>query len=281
MAAYGRKRVYAPRRRGRSMAKRRRTTRRYARRYRSRAQRGRSTAFTTKSQGAYNDQVFRARRLSKAAWRRTLYRETQTKTHYRSVYTTSTIVATTPVGMTGQSFKFLQCWINYSTSAKFYESGAGAFHPDRSVGVPTFDPSSIVVRGGLVKLNCTCDQINVNPVRCRMWLVWATTDPIAQQVTDLTTGTKPLMYRPNDQPDFMFQFGRIMAYREAMLLPNEGVEMSYRLKPMKIDLTQITAGGNLPYFIVAVSQMNDQNVTAETVACNVSHSMSFSGDAVT
>jgi len=280
MATYARKRIYASRGGTSRMAKRRRTTRRPLRRRRYRTQRGRTTAFTSKAQGAYNDQVFRARRLSKANWRSTLYRETQTKVHYRSIFTSATFTVTAPLGMSTQQFNVTQCLINPLTSAAFLVSGGGAISTDSGIGVPDFDNSSIVLRGGMLKLSATLDDNAVNVCRVRIWLVWARQRPLGTQLTNLTGTAKPIMYRPNDQPDFQQLFGRIMLYREAMLDKNQGVEVNYRLRPMKIDETVFTLGGNVPYWIVSNSQMNDRNAATETVACVASHSLSFAADAV-
>jgi len=281
MAAYGRKRVYASRGRTSRMAKRRRTTRRPARRRGYRSARGRTTAFTSKAQGAYNDQVFRARRLSKKSWRSALYRETQTKVHYRSIFTSDTFTVTAPLGMSTQKFNAVQCLINPLTSAGFWVVGGGAISTDAGISVPDFDSSSIVLRGGMLKLSCTLDDNAVNVCRVRIWLVWSRQRPLGSQITTLTGSNWPIMYRPNDQPDFMQLFGRIMLYREAMLDKNQGVEVNYRLRPMKLDETVFSLGGNVPYWIVSNSQMNDRNAATETVACVASHSLSFSADAIT
>jgi len=281
MATYARKRIYASRGGTGRMAKRRRTTRRPYRRRGYRSTGRRTSAFTSKAQGAYNDQVFRARRMSKKAWRSSLYRQTQTKVHYRSIFTSDTFTITSPLGMSTQKFTAVQCLINPLTSAAFWTVGGGAISTDTGIGVPDFDTSSIILRGGMLKLSATMDQTAVNVCRVRIWLVWSKQRPLGAQLTTLTGSNWPIMYRPNDQPDFQQLFGRIMIYREAMLEPNQGVEVNYRMRPMKPDETVFSLGGNVPYWLVSLSQMNDQNAATETVACVASHSLSFAGDPIT
>jgi len=281
MATYARKRVYAPRGGTSRMAKRRRTTGRQYRRRRYRPSSRRTTAFTSKAQGAYDDQKFRARRMSKKAWRSALYRQTQTKVHYRSIFTSNTFTVTAPLGMSTQKFNAVQCLINPTTSAAFWTAGGGAISTDTGISVPDFDTSSLILRGGMLKLNATMDDNAVNVCRVRVWLVWSRERPLGSQLTTLTAGTWPIMYRPNDQPDFMQLFGRIMIYREAMLSANQGLEVNYRLRPMKPDETVFSLGGNVPYWLISLSQMNDRNTATETIACVASHSLSFAGDPIT
>lgn len=267
-----RKRVRAPRRFSRSTRMRR--TGRFKGR-RSGGSRFTGSSNVRTGYDASNANItFRRKKTSLRSYRNNLLRTTQFLPHYRSVGAEVTpFVVSTPLA--GSNSATVAAISALSGSTPFWLSTGGAQPVDNAGTVPIFSPSSIVIRGGKVKLTCT-NRSTDETLRVRVWVVFAKANQT--QVTIPTT--VPIGWDPTMIPDFV-QAYKMLFGREVLLLPGaRPMEVEAKLKPQKIDFDTFLneANGKLVW-IVSVSETDDSDGSASLLGVTAHHSLSFSGDA--
>lgn len=261
------------------MAKRRRHTSQPSRRTKRRVGRkkrsGRSGAlrgYTTQS-GIGGANNFRSRRIRAKAYRKILWNDGLLKTHYRSIAASSTVTGT-PNTVVDSTFQLLKGLTN--GAGQFWEVAGGALPVDGGVAVPTFG-QSITVRGGMARITLTTNSTD-DGVRVRVWAVWSNERPSMP-----VSGTVPLDWDPSVLPSFQRNVGRILMSREALLLPgSNGLTLTYRLRPQRIDKEVFQNDGNSLFWFYTVMQTsnNDIGPLAEAVTVVRSFNLSFTGDEV-
>lgn len=218
--------------------------------------------------------TFRRKKTSVKTYRRRLWNSTIMKAHFRSVQssllgtmTTLPATATVPVLLTPA----------LSSVSPFWIAAGGAQPLDALVAVPLFSPSSIIIRGGVVKLSMTNRSV-VNTIRVRVWLVWGKDNPGAAVAIPATA---PRGWDPSLVADFS-QGYRIIFGREVLLLPGaHPLEVEGKLHVQKIDTDAfVTDGGRKLYWIATVEEVDDSDGVASIVGFDTRHNLAFSGDAV-
>lgn len=229
--------------------------------------------------------------MSVRRWRRTIFRDTQAKAHYRSLGSGLQPVVAPAIGTPNV------CGVYMFPAMQII---AGAFSPVHPVGTlfwqrpqvqdldfgvtaPDF-LGDIVLRGGFCRLMVGAYPENVN-IRVRVYAVWANKNPDADLYAAVNNTNKQMEFDPSMIPDFSTKFGKILYMKEAMVPVSETFEVVHRLKPQKIDRAVFTgelaptepAGAQL-WWMLFVTPL-DSNTIAAAVTVTNSYSVSFSADA--
>lgn len=251
---------------------------RFRRRFvRRRFRRGRTQGITNRMSAASSIGRFRTRRTRPSVFRRRLWRDTEDKSHYRSVGAATTPV-TTPVGL-GQPMTTATLTVITPGNA-FWTAAGGAQSEDTGVAVPSFI-GDIILRGGVSRL-CVANRTSateVTPtdnVRVTIFTVW-TKPSIAGFAFPATV---PISWDPSVFPDFQ-RYGKVIGKKEAILSASgDSVEVYFRHKVQRIDQAVFNLGGSrLNWFVLVSETTNSDTATAETVDITNSISYSFAGDA--
>ena len=233
----------------RSRFTRRRTTARKSRQY------GGRTGFASGIS-------YRSRRMKPRAWRSLLWRETQSKPHFRSVFETATSVTNSTDTGTAE--------LNSLTALEqnFWKTSAGLQTLDTGVTPPTDFAGDIVIRGG--KLGVSFYNANAAPVEINLWLI---------KQGDAAFGTPPSTgpygWDPSLIPDFKRDYGTIIFHRKKIILENDMATFEYRLPTIKIDQDQHNNVGTWRWFISSW----DPTSSALVTTVNRYFNLSFTGDA--
>lgn len=215
---------------------------------------------------------YRARRLGPRRFSSALLRDTLFKPHYRSLLTTS-FTQVTPIGVNAATKTGFVTLLPIATP--FWTVAGGALPIDNGVAVPTFNNSSIVLRGGRTEV--TIGAPSVDAIKLRVFML--AIKPGAAQAAFNALVTVPLMWDPSHFVDFQDSYS-ILSSAEYILLPgSRPVSLIRNLKPRKIDFDKYAANEELAYCFT-ISQCTDINVLPDSVVFSVSHSLSFSGDIV-
>lgn len=168
-------------------------------------------------------------------------------------------------------------YTSLQSAAPFWTTGGGAQAIDNALGVPLFSPSSIVIRGGKVRISVT-NRSNDESVRVRVWALWAKSNQA--QVT--IPASAPTGWDPTMIPDFS-QAYKMLFGREVLLLPGaRPMEVEAVLKPQKIDQdTFLNEVATKIIWVVAVGEIDDVDGSVSNVGIQTTHSLSFTGDAFT
>lgn len=226
------------------------------------------TAFVSAQDGRSFANGFRSRRMSKSAWRRSLWTSTLHKAHYRSVETNSVNIAAPVVIDTAALIQF------QALAGDFFTVAGGLQQIDAGIPPPLFS-GDITLRGGISKLSFSNNGTG-DAVKVRVFTCWTNRNPDQT----ILPGTVPSDWDPSLIPEFE-RFGKVTGMREFFLLPgNRPSEISYRYKPRKIDLSIYTNGGEQLMYIVTISSTSTLTLGGETVTFLKSHNVSFAGDAV-
>jgi len=252
----------------------RRTVRRrlnFGRRRRFRRVR-RFSGLTNRNSGPISIGRFRARRQSRAQWRRWLWMSTQQKSHYRSV-SAGSLILNTPGGQSDATLSII------TPGDVFWTTAGGALPEDEGVTLPTFS-GDIILRGGVSRVSITNRHFGVDAadnIRVTVFTVWT-----AKTVPGFTFPTTvPISWDPSVFRDFQ-RHGRVIGKREAILKNDgESVELFYRHRIQRIDQGVFTRGGSRLQYFVLVSQLGNTDLgIAEVCDVSVSINYSFAADAV-
>lgn len=279
--------------------------RRFKRTYRRR--RGRVNIVASSRQGgSRNPFQIRKKRTRKSTLRKELYRQTQFKTHYKTVNVTSNSVVT-PNNVTQQQ-GFIQSVFDSSAGNEFWHSAGGLQDP--SFGeVPSFagagianDPVTCILRGGRMWMSITNPQITADVtsgqpeiqdnVQVRVQLIWP--KQVARNFDDTVTSNtfqswigggalawntaaRPIGLSLQDMPDYNEYLYPPVLDKSFLLQPGDTYQLYHKILPTKIDCGVFKDGGGwFPYWNVTVHQV--ANVLAGGVTCTLQtgFNMSFS-----
>lgn len=221
--------------------------------------------------------TFRRNKTSLRSYRANLWNSTKFMNHYRSVGGQAAVAVNTPIFAVGGTTVTVVTHASLSSTTPFWLSTGGAQPIDNGVGVPLFSPSSIVIRGGKVRITLTNTSTD-ETVRARVWAVWAKSN----QTQVIVPASAPIGWDPTMIPDFS-QAYKMLFGREVLLLPGaRPMEVEAKLKIQKIDQDTFLneVAGKIIWF-VTLSETFDIDGTVTAVGLQTSHSLSFTGDAFT
>jgi len=239
------------------------------RRFRRRG--GGGTNFVSAQAGNTVNTRYRGRYLSKRRWRGALLANTRFQPHYRSLFTTS-FTQTTPVGVNQATKTGLITLLPIATP--FWTTAGGALPIDATVGVPTFDESTVVLRGG--RSEVTIGAPSVDAIKLKVFFLFI--KPGADQTAFNALVTVPALWDPTHFIDFNEGF-RVLGQWEYTLLPgSRPLSLIKTIKAQKVDWDKYRNGeGHLAYCFT-MQQLTDINVLPDPVIYTVSHSVSYTAD---
>lgn len=260
--AFKRKRVFAPRR---SSGKRRRSM---GRRFKRRS--WKSAAYTSKTTRPISNYFARKGRLTPGKirrWKRNIFRSTQFKDHYRSLYANSGTFAT-PANETTATLNLLQAVDN--GSAPFWAVGGGAINTQTGT-LPLFT-GDVVIRGGVASLvvnnNDNNSQMNVDVYFIGRTDGFDNSSVVTPQVR---------FWDPTCLIDFDLLVGKPLKKWSTMLEPLESLQCEMKLGVMKISPNEWSADEKRPHWMVLASS-NDGTAITYTVVTGIN--LSFAADAI-
>lgn len=240
---------------------------------RFRARRGYGTkGWTMQTIRPYGNK-YKSRRLSRKAWRRVLWRDTLTDTHYRSVGNGSIVIATPAVQATSSVTVLYPTFVGVpSLTTAFWTATGGAQPHDTGVAVPTFI-GDITLRGGVIGIVISVLDAVVLDVACTVFTV-----ALAKNA-DVSKLPATIVYGgdASDAADFA-DFGRILDKKEYIMnYQNPSFTVERRLRVQKIDQEQwATKLGQQIVFVVQLANL--QSGAAVNVQTTTYHNLSFSAD---
>lgn len=250
--------------------------RRYNRRMRRRGRRSRRVV--SAQAGNIISTRYNSRMLRPRAWSRALLNDTRFKPHYRSLLTNSFTLAS-PAGVnaaTKSGLITLLPDITVPGSFRFWVTAGGALPIDNTVPVPTFDDSTIVLRGG--RSEVTVAVPGLDGVKLKVYVLFIKDGADKTGFNALTT--VPTMWDPSHYIDFEQSF-KLLSSREYILLPgSRPVSLWRSFRAQKIDWDSFRNGQQMVAYAFTVQQLTDTDLLPASVVFTVSHSVSFSGDAL-
>lgn len=215
---------------------------------------------------------YHTRMNSPARFRSFLLNSTLYKAHYRSLYTTS-FTQNSVVGVNACAKTGLLTLLPVATP--FWTAAGGALPIDSAIGVPGFQNSSVVLRGGRSEVSVGVP--GPDAMKLRVYLLYIR--PGADQAGFNALTSVPAMWDPSHFIDFEQSFKLIHAHEYVVLGNSRPFTMTETFRPKKIDFDEYQAGeGHLAYCFV-LQQLTDINTAVDPIIFTISHSVSFSGDA--
>lgn len=228
---------------------------------------------------------FRKRRIRPRRWRRMIYRETESQTHWRSVFATSAFtdpgnpagtVLNTPNNLTQVNVAFCRALARTAVPEHFWDAGGGAQPKDFGGVVPAFSGDA-VIRGGYARVTIAPTLSDTEALFIRVYAVWAPNlNGLAAEINDLQV-TKSKDWEPSVFPDFT-KIGKILYSRETIARPGDNpFTVVHRLKPQKVDRNRFQAGHLQLWWLIMVGKASETEAvpTAKSVSVTRSFNMSF------
>jgi len=233
---------------------------------RSRFTRRRNTARKSRQYGGRTGFAsgisYRSRRMKPRAWRSLLWRETQSKPHFRSLLETAASVTnqtdTGTVEINGLT----------AIESNFWKTAGGLQALDDGVTPPTDFAGDLIIRGG--KMGVTFFNANTTPVEINLWLI-----KVNPAATLSFPATGPYGWDPSLIPDFATEFGKIVMHRKKIILENDMATFEYRLPTFKVDQDRHNSNN---YYNWLISSW-DPTSSALVTTVNRYFNLSFTGDA--
>jgi len=230
---------------------------------------GRRISGVSGQAGNFGSSGFRTRRTSRRQWRNLLWRETQSKQHWRS-----NLSASTPI-TTQSSPDLVDVVTAQAIGTNFWTTAGGTVPAETGVAVPGF-VGDIVLRGGKSTISfCNISNADTGDAcRVRLWMVWTITRP---EFSLVPATPVPNAWDPSMIPDFG-RIGKVIGFREFWVNPGSvPMQVTFRWKPQKVDRTIHNIGGEtLVYFFT----INGHNTGSDTVVEQLSYNISFAADAI-
>lgn len=223
---------------------------------------------------------FKRKRMSARRWRNIIFRDTEAKTHYRSVKSFSETV-TTPVSndLSGTYFRFALIPDNVNP---FWTAAGGLQDKDFGEAGPLFRDDKIL-RGGYCRLTLS-NRSDTEALLVQVWLVWAVPNVEQTRLGTITSVLNAREWEPTLFPDFQ-RIGKVLYSRQCILKPGDNpFEITHRLKPQKIDDdVHLNGRGSQPIWMYKLVKMTDTDAapSSQTVRATYGFNLSFSADAAT
>nr|QTE03444.1 MAG: capsid protein [Tarsiger cyanurus CRESS-DNA-virus sp.] len=236
-----------------------------------------TTAWNSISSSAARGIQFKSRKGSLRQWRRTLYRDTQALSHYRSALAlVGTITTGTTPGFGNVGAIHPEFGTVVSTDP-FWTATGGFEVLDVGAGVPTFR-GDITLRGGKIGITLSVPDSVTDAIACDVYLMFKIKRPIA--FATVFAALEPLGFDPSANADVPTNFGSVLFKRSGVLdYNNKTLTVEHRVKPRKID--QITFGALGNQFCWLIHVVNTTSATDVTVNHIKYHNFSFSADTTT
>jgi len=211
---------------------------------------------------------FRARRLSRRAWRNSLWRETRHLTHWRS-NAGSTFVMTTQALASQATITIVDAL--HTTAGPFWTAAGGTLPVDSTAAPPTFR-NDVVLRGGKIGLTFQNSSAG-NSVAVEAFLIETSNRAnFAGLPAAVAVGWDPSLVS-----EFSSSIGRIVYRTKFLLEPLACSTIERRLRTRKIDQEAWNTNGIRPKWIIVARDFS--NVTQVGVDVISDFNVSFSGDA--
>lgn len=231
--------------------------------------RRRSTAFSS-VRGNTSSFFFRRRRFNARKFRRTIFRNSQYSTHYRSIGSVSGSQST-PVGSSTVNTGFLGALDN--GAGAFWTSAGGLQPVDTGIAVPLFK-GDITVRGGVIGFRVYND--GAYPMQVKLWLVMTKDTWVTNSGNYSLTGV-PLSWDPSVVPDFRRDLSFIKSW-EFNIHQLDMNSIEFRIRPMKVDENRWSSDVARLYWLFTIG---DGDVAGQDNARIVSYfNISLSADAI-
>jgi len=211
---------------------------------------------------------FRGKKTSRRTFNKHIWNSTTFKPHYRSVLTES-LAFTTPASSNDGTIQFFNMYKFSGTG--FGTAAGGAREIDVGAGVPTFEESSFVLRGG----------------RYEMCISNTSGQDIKVKLFRITTGNRPdfsivgatedSAWDPSVTGDFYNQIGKPWMTREVIINQGDQYVFSTRFKTQKIDGQAYIDDARSPYICILVSC---HTTGSANFIITQSYNLSFSADAI-
>jgi len=214
---------------------------------------------------------FRTKKTSHRAYRKHLWDSTLFSTHYRSIISNATTIAT-PANYTTGTLTGLN--LDRLNGQPFWTVAGGAAATDFGVTPPLFK-GDIVRRGGIYEMQFQ-NPSTTGDIRLRLWLIRSVTNPDFS--FEPVGGLAPTIWDPTASPDFIKEIGKPMWAREVVIENGNSYTFKGRYKMQKID--EETYGSQGLCNILYIMACNVGHVTPTTINVLGSHNLSFSADAI-
>lgn len=214
---------------------------------------------------------YRGTGMGNRAYGSELLRQTMFRPHYRSLLTTSFTQAT-PIGVNAATKTAIVSLLPIVNP--FWTVAGGALPIDEAIGVPTFDESTIVLRGG--RSEVTVGVPGVDSVKLKVYLIKIKNNADMTGFNALTS--VPTLWDPSHYTDFEQLFNIISAKEYIMLPGSRPLAFINTFHPKKIDWDSYRNGQEHLAYVFTIQQLTDADVLPGSVIFTVSHSVSFSAD---
>lgn len=238
---------------------------------------GRRTNSYTAQRGSAVALRFRGRRISRRAWRGSLFRSTRHKAHYRS------IGIAVNSGSTGGTQGFSSPDLHFavgglSVPTAFWTTGGGLQAYDLTSPTPPLFQDDLIIRGGKVSLHVSVPATVVDAVAIRVWWIRTVKNAVAGATAIGPLGIQPYGWDPSTLADFDRIVGSIIHTSEAVLNPdNSYATFEIRVPIQKANQVDWLQGG--PQILYAFQTTNLSSNTSVPINWTSTWNLSFSGDA--
>lgn len=148
----------------------------------------------------------------------------------------------------------------------------GAREIDVGAGVPTFEESSFVLRGG--KYSMTILNTGVQDLKIKLFRITTGNNPDFS----IVPATEDSEWDPSVTPDFFVEVGKPFRTREVTIEGGNSYTFVDRFKLQKIDGQAYIDNARSPYICLLVSAIS--NTGSATFAVRQAYNLSFSADAI-
>ncbi|AXF52029.1 MAG: putative capsid protein [Cressdnaviricota sp.] len=212
---------------------------------------------------------FRGKKTSRRTFNKHIWNSTIFKPHYRSVLTQD-LNLSTPATLTDGTIQLFNMYqfggVGFGTAA------GGAREIDLGAGVPTFEESSFILRGG--KYELTIANLSTSDLKMKLWRITTGNNPDLSVVP----ASEDWGWDPSVTPDFFNQVGKPWMSREVIINGNDQYTFSTRFKTQKIDGEAYINNARSPYLCILVSSQDGGGVA--NFKAIQSYNLSFSADAI-
>lgn len=214
---------------------------------------------------------FRSKKTSRRAYRKHLWDSTLFSSHYRSIASASTSVATLTSPITGTTFG-LNLSAPIGTANPFWTTSGGLIPLDNSVAAPLFQ-GDITLRGGVWEV-IFYNTSTTNDVRIKVWNVFTMNRPNLA----FFPANPSIAWDPSASAEFNEFIGKPFNGREVVIEQGNSYTIKGRMKIQKIDERVYGDLGKCLFLFGLVHTVGA--ATACTVNINYSLNCSFSADAI-
>lgn len=262
--------------------KRRRTT------FRRRRIGKRKTATLTSQhgRGATMLAMFRRKPFSARRYQRQLFRQTDSRAHYRSIRSIASALTTNNVALSLTASDVRVDFPLQYLGANFWTAAGGASSNDPSVALPTFSNSTIVIRGGSIWYTffnedptSQTDNFSGDGIKLKLWFGY--TNERVANVPAAFPISADNSWDPTILADLSENYGKIYYATEVLISPGQCFEFKRRLRPHKLEYNTFVNGGNQPFiFWQAINMKAVGGASNAVYTIKGGYNLSFSADAV-